>query len=215
VKSALVCRWTGAPQRVGLALPWRRERLAGLAYTATLPGSRHHRHVVASNLELLRAIGAAPPAALPRPDGRWLLERIGEGPSPVAGRPPSVVLLPGAGRADKLLPVEGLDAGTVGVARATVRWCGPGEHERAPSSSPRRGGHLRLPPTWAGPGAGRGVAVVGATPARSTSRQAPGAGAGCFTTTDWQRNGPLVPREVVPASESTAAPARSAWPARA
>ena len=39
VKSALIARWSGAPSRIGLASPWRRERLAGLAYTRTVPGS--------------------------------------------------------------------------------------------------------------------------------------------------------------------------------
>ena len=66
VKSALVARWSAAPVRVGFARPWRREVLAGLVYTRTVPGSRDDLHVVASNLALVRAFGLDPP----RPDAQ-------------------------------------------------------------------------------------------------------------------------------------------------
>lgn len=224
VKSALVCRWTGAPQRIGLAMPWRRERLAGLAYTATLPGSRDHRHVVASNLELLRAIGAAPPAALARPDGRWLLERIGEGPSPVSGRPPSVALLPGAGRADKLLPVEGLAAVARWAAASgntvSVVW-GPGEHERARELVARAGEGTHLAPPTDLAGLVRALAGARAVVGGDTGPVHLAASLGVpvlavFTTTDWRRNGPLGPRvEVVSGvRESDGRPRGSARAAR-
>ena len=38
LKSALITRCTGARKRIGLRRPWRREVLAGLAYTDTLAG---------------------------------------------------------------------------------------------------------------------------------------------------------------------------------
>jgi len=206
VKSALVTWWTGAAQRIGLARPWRRERLAGLAYTATLPGSSDRRHVVASNLELVRAVGATPPLELPHPDGRWLLERIADRPSPVTGQPPYVALLPGAGRADKLLPVEGLaEAARRAVAAGYavhVLW-GPGEDERASEVVAVAGeGTVLAPPTD----------LAGLVQVLAGARAVVGGDTGpvhlaasfgvpvlaVFTTTDWRRNGPLGPRvEVV------------------
>ena len=51
-------RWTRARRRVGLARPWRREVLAGLYYNETIQGSEH-RHVVATNLQLVQAVGKA------------------------------------------------------------------------------------------------------------------------------------------------------------
>ena len=50
LKSSLITRWCRAPRRVGLARPWRREALAGLVYTETLPGNSSRRHVIATNL---------------------------------------------------------------------------------------------------------------------------------------------------------------------
>ena len=206
VKSALVTWWTGAAQRVGLALPWRRERIAGLAYTSTLPGSREQRHVVASNLELLRAVGVTPPAGLPHPDGRWLIERTRGRPAPVADQPPYVALLPGAGRARKLLPVEGLAeiarrAAAAGHAVQVV-W-GPGEEERASQvvASAGKGATLAPPTDLAGliQVLARARAVVGGDTGPVHLAASLGVPAlAIFTTTDWRRNGPLGARvEVV------------------
>ncbi|HQL31536.1 MAG TPA: lipopolysaccharide heptosyltransferase I [Thermoanaerobaculales bacterium] len=199
VKSALVTRWTGAAQRVGLALPWRRERLAALAYTTTLPGSRERRHVVASNLELLRAVGATPPAALPHPDGRWLVERTRRQPLPAASPPGYVVLLPGAGRARKLLPVEGLAEvarRAAGAGHAALVVWGPGEEERASEVVTRAGpGAAMAPPTDL---AGlvqllaQARAVVGGDTGPVHLAASFGVPAlAIFTATDWRRNGPL------------------------
>jgi lipopolysaccharide heptosyltransferase I len=134
-KSAVITRWTGAPRRVGLALPWRRERLAGLAYSETIAGCRDHPHVTATNLELVRAVGQSPPAEIGQPDGTWLLQRL-DGQMPPGVWPKRyAVILPGAGHPSKLLPV----ATVAEVARGlvdehglpvTVVW-GPGERERA------------------------------------------------------------------------------------
>jgi len=132
LKSALVTRWTAAPDRVGFARPWRREVLAGWAYTRTVAGSRDDPHVVASNLALLRAFGLEPPRPAPDPDGRWLLG--GASPAAPDATSPYGVLLPGAGRADKVLPVSVLARAASHLAARgivpVVGW-GPGERERA------------------------------------------------------------------------------------
>jgi len=201
VKSALVTRWTGAAERIGLARPWRRERLAGLAYTATLPGSRDQRHVVASNLELVRAVGATPPSPLPAPDGRWLLARCAGRPSPVAALPPYLALLPGAGRADKLLPVEDLAEVARRAAGAglvvQILW-GPGEVERAAAVAALVGGRAVVAPPTDLAGLVQVLAGARAVVGGDTGPVHLAASLGvpvlaAFTTTDWRRNGPLGP----------------------
>ncbi len=198
-KSALVTRWTGARQRVGLARPWRRELLAGLAYTGTVPA--HDGHVVARNLELVRAVGCVPPAVAPPPDGRWLLEHL----PPVGVDGPLAVLLPGAGRPGKLLPVSVLatiarnlrDAGLA----VSVVW-GPAEQARAGDVVAAAGGAaVAAPPT----DLGELVARLGAATLVIGSDTGPvhlAASLGTptvavFTTTSPDRNGPLGPRVAV------------------
>lgn len=133
LKSAMIARWCGAPRRVGLARPWRRELIAGLAYTEISPGSSVHPHVIATNLELVRAVGGEPPPAPTPPDGHWLLARS----RPLPDGPLDenyAVLLPGAGQPDKILAAATLaetarhlvDMGM----EAVVAW-GPSERDRA------------------------------------------------------------------------------------
>ncbi len=76
LKSAFVTRWTGAEHRVGLARPWRREWIAGFAYTSLLPGS-DDPHVIATNVEMVRAVGGVPPHDRRRrtADGSCTVER--------------------------------------------------------------------------------------------------------------------------------------------
>ncbi len=168
LKSAVVAWSSGAPVRIGLARPWRRERLAGLAYTRVVAGSRHP-HVVATNLELLRAVGLEPPPVLPAPDGSWLAQaaRHVDGP----WRAPYAVVLPGAGRPAKVLAVETLAEVAIVLAEEglepVVAW-GPGERERAAAVVAAAGGSARLaPPTdlleLAGLLAGASLAVGGDT----------------------------------------------------
>jgi len=202
LKSAVMTRWTGAPQRVGLARPWRREWLAGLAYTSTVPGSTRHRHVVASNLELVRAVGGTPPADPPRPDGRWLLHRISGVPPAVAGDDGPIVLLPGAGQARKLLPVETLAE----VARRLVAlpsvvelaW-GPGERDRAETVAAAAGSGVRVaPPTNLDELvtllAGARLVIGGDTGPVHLAASLGVPTLGVYTVTDWRRNGPLGPK---------------------
>ncbi len=151
VKSALICRWTGARRRVGLARPWRRERLAGLAYTETLRGAPGGTHVAATNLELVRAVEGDPPALAP-PDGSWLLDgaRALE-TTDVSPHHPFAVLLPGAGGAHKVLAETTLAAVGRELAgsglEVVVAW-GPGEIDRARRVVEGAGGGVRMaPPT--------------------------------------------------------------------
>ncbi len=134
MKSAAICRISRAGRRVGLDRPWRRELLAGLAYTETIRPNARSPHVVATNLELLRAVGGRPPEEPPPPDGRWLLGKV---PSPLEGRrdlSAYAVLLPGTGHPSKIVPAETLAETARGVAeeglRPVVAW-GPGERSRA------------------------------------------------------------------------------------
>jgi len=133
LKSAMVTKWTGAGRRVGLARPWRRELIAGFATTETVPGSLAHRHVIATNLELVRSMGGEPPAQPTQPDGGWLLARTRSTPDGSWGGN-YAVLLPGAGQPDKILPAETLAKTarhlvSLGM-EAVVAW-GPSERGRA------------------------------------------------------------------------------------
>ena len=133
LKSGLITRWCKAPRRVGLARPWRREAVAGLAYTDTLPGSTALPHVIATNLELVRAVGGKPPVRSTHPDGRWLLD---DARSRFNGswEKEYAVLLPGAGQPEKILSASTL-ADTarylVSSGRDTVVAWGPSERDRA------------------------------------------------------------------------------------
>ncbi len=133
LKSGLITRWCKAPRRVGLARPWRRETVAGLAYTETLPGSSGQRHVIATNLELVRSVGGDPPARPTSPDGRWLLDGVRTDRSNSTGRDYSVVL-PGAGQPEKILSASILaDTARYLVSSGmdvVVAW-GPSERDRA------------------------------------------------------------------------------------
>lgn len=150
LKSALVTRLTRAPRRVGLARPWRRELIAGAAYTGTVPGSTTERHVVATNLALLQALDCEPPAPAPAPDGAWLLADENDVPQGPWGSRYGV-LLPGAGRADKILPAATLAEVAADLVRrgleAVVAW-GPSEQQRASEVVVRAGSGVHLaPPT--------------------------------------------------------------------
>ncbi len=205
-KSALVAGLSRAPARVGLARPWRRERLAGVAYTDTIRGSANSRHVVATNLEFVRSVGGVPPAAPTAPDGSWLLRSTADSPPPVTPETAYLVLVPGAGRAEKVIPVEDLAAVArhAAVAGLTVHvvW-GPGERDRAEAVVKLGGrGVFLAPPTdldalvlllanaRAVVGGDTGPVHLAASLSIPTLA--------VFTATDWRRNGPLGARiEVV------------------
>jgi heptosyltransferase-1 len=202
LKSALITRWTGAPRRVGLARPWRRERIAGLGYTEALSGSTSYRHVVANNVELVRAVGGTPPSQLPHPDGRWLLRRSHDVPPGASADGNPIVLLPGAGQAKKMLPVATLaEVGRRLLALPSaveVAW-GPGERERAVAVAAAAGPGVRVaPPTSLDELvrllAGARLVIGGDTGPVHLAASLGVATLGVYTATDWRRNGPLGPR---------------------
>jgi heptosyltransferase-1 len=211
VKSALVTRWAQAERRVGLARPWRRERLAGFAYTTTVRGAPGRAHVVATNLALLRALGAEPPELAP-PDGSWLLERVADRVPAGDWSMPYAVVLPGAGGSHKVLAIETFAEVARGLVadglEVVVAW-GPGEEVRAAEIADIAGDGVHLaPPTDLAQVAaliGRAALVVGGDTgpvhlAASFGRPT----LAVFLASDWRRNGPLGARTAV-VSGATAA----------
>lgn len=203
-KSATVMRWTQAERRVGLARPWRRERLAGLAYSETVRGAAGRAHVVATNLAMVRAVGVEPPE-LVSPDGSWLLERV-------AGRAPSgawsaryAVVLPGSGGAHKVLPdrtVAEVARGIVGDGLEVVVAWGPGEEQRAAAVVELAGaGTFLAPPTDLAELAallGDAALVIGGDTGPVHLAASFGTPTlAVFVASDWRRNGPLGPRTAV------------------
>lgn len=198
VKSAIVVRWSGAPQRIGLARPWRRERLAGPAYTETVGGAPGRAHVVATNLAMVGALGAKVPETV-APDGSWLLERVvdripsGDWPARYA------IVLPGAGGAHKVLPTSTLTEvarGLVGEGLGVVVAWGPGEETRAAEIARTAGDGVHLaPPTDLGELAallGRASLVVGGDTGPMHLAASFGVPTlAVFVASDWRRNGPL------------------------
>ncbi len=204
IKSAFVTRWSKAPRRVGLKREWRRELLPGLAYTEVVAGAPGRAHVVETNLELVRALGATPPAQA-SPDGSWLLERVrdrrprGEWSSRYA------VILPGTGGAHKIIAEETLAELSRGLVQSgidvVVGW-GPGEEPRAQKVVDGAGGRVFLaPPTDLEELAallGEASLVVGGDtgPVHLAASFAVPTLA-LFTASDWRRNGPLGRRTAV------------------
>lgn len=202
LKSAVVTHWTAAPRRVGLRRPWRRELLAGFAYSETVPGSVTSPHVVATNLELARTAGAVPPTEPPPPDGRWLASRALEAPVRGPWTPPYAVVLVGAGWQAKLLPTSTLSAVASSLARdglsVVLAW-GPGELEAATALAGATGGHAVVaPPTdllQLSALLGAAALVIGSDTGPLHLAASLGTPTvGVFLTTSPARNGPLGPR---------------------
>jgi heptosyltransferase-1 len=213
LKSALVTKWTAADRRVGLARPWRRELVAGFASTETIPGSLSHRHVVATNLELARAVDVEPPPEPTPPDGRWLIEKttgmVTE--SPRSG--PYAIVLPGAGQSRKILPTTTLAETAkhlVGIDLEVIVAWGPGERDRALEIVELGGAGVHLaPPTGIAELAvllgSAAVAVGGDTGPVHLAASLRVPTVGVHLTTDPARNGPLGDRT---AAISGASPGR-------
>jgi len=220
LKSAWVTHASGAKERVGLARPWRRERLAGLVYDRTVQGSVDPPHVVATNLAAARAVGVEP-GELMAPDGRWLLERGTNRPSNGSAWPPRYsVVLPGAGHSSKIVPESVLAEVAKGLADrsvpAVVAW-GPGEEARARTVVQGAAGKAILaPPTTilelAHLCAGASLVVGGDTGPIHLAASLGVATLAVFVATDWRRNGPLGDRA---ASISAAKLAETVRPNRA
>jgi heptosyltransferase-1 len=203
-KSACVTRWTKAPRRVGLALPWRRERLAGLAYTDVISGAPGRSHVTFTNLEFVRTVGEISPTS-DSPNGSWLLERV-------RGRIPEgewsnryAVVLPGAGGAHKVLAEETLARLSRGLEQfgfdVVVAW-GPGEESRARRvvEAAGQGTHLAPPTDLEELAAllGEAALVVGGDTGPVHLAASFGVPTlAFFLGSDWRRNGPLGRRTAV------------------
>jgi heptosyltransferase-1 len=144
-KSAAWGLLSGAPTRVGLARPARREALAGLCYTRTVAPPPELRHVVDVNLSLAGALGRAARYGV-SPDGTFLLRHAGpeEGTAAVA-------LIPGTGGKGKAWPAvsfAGLARHAAGLGVPVVVVWGPGERELAESVVAGAGPPVTLaPPT--------------------------------------------------------------------
>jgi heptosyltransferase-1 len=220
LKSAFVTRWTGAPRRVGLALPWRRERLPGLAYTETVCGAADGAHVVDTNLEMVRAVDLQPLRRRP-PDGAWLLDRIGYRFPTSGGSAPYAVVLPGTGGAHKDVAVRTLAEASREIAAAldldvVVVW-GPGEESRAAAVVGAGGKRVRLAPSTdldelAAVLGGASLVVGGDTGPVHLAASFGVPTVAVFLASDWRRNEPLGPRTAVVsgAGESPAGPSGSA-----
>ena len=203
-KSAMIVRWTGAERKIGLARPWRREWLAGLAYDLTVPGAPGQSHVVATNLAMVRALDASPAAIAP-PDGTWLLEKVADRAPTGEWSTPYAVLLPGTGGAHKALDeatVASVARGLVGEGLAVVVAWGPGEQERASAVVASAGSGVFLAPATdieelAGLLGGAVLVIGGDTGPVHLAASFGTPTLAVFLASDPRRNGPLGPRTAV------------------
>lgn len=204
LKSAVVTRWTGAARRIGLARPWRRERLAAFAYTESAAGAPGRAHVVETNLEMTRALGLTPPKDV-LPDGTWLVERAaGKRPEGPWARSYAVVL-PGTAGAHKVIATATLTEVCRGIAaigvEVVVAW-GPGEEERARAVTESAGPGVHLaPPTdlleLASLLGGADLVIGGDTGPCHLAASFGVPTVAVFLASDWRRNGPLGVRTTV------------------
>ncbi|HET7712439.1 MAG TPA: glycosyltransferase family 9 protein [Thermoanaerobaculia bacterium] len=124
IKSAAVTRASGAPVRYGFHGDAVREKPASWFYTHRVKVDQS-RHVIDWNLELAAAL--TPNAQLPTPNWDGFAADPERKLEPFRDR---IVLLPGAGRPEKLWPVERFRELVARYPDAVVGW-GPGERERA------------------------------------------------------------------------------------
>jgi ADP-heptose:LPS heptosyltransferase len=193
--------------------------MAGLAYTETLPGAPGRAHVVATNLAMVQAIGAAPPPLSP-PDGSWLLDRVRDRLPAGSWSTPFTVILPGAGGGHKILSERTLSEvarGLTGYGLEVVVAWGPGEEQRARVITEAGGNSVHLaPPTNLEELAallGEAQLVVGGDTGPvhlAASFKTPTLAV--FLASDWRRNGPLGDRTAVVtgASETASGPSGTA-----
>ncbi len=202
-KSAIVTRWTGAGQRVGLSRPWRRELIAGLAYSKTIAGAPAGAHVVDTNLAMTRAIGALPPVGR-LPDGSWLAARLADREITGGWKKPYAVVLPGVGGGHKKIPTQTLAEVSDGVAdhglEVVALW-GPGERNRAAEVIAAAGSRVRLAPAtdieeMAAILSTASLVIGGDTGPVHLAASFGIPTVGVFLASDWHRNGPLGARAI-------------------
>lgn len=124
MKSAALTRASGAPVRYGFHRDAVREKPASWFYTHPVNVDRS-RHVIDWNLQLAAAL--SPNSQLPTPNWQAFAGDPDHKLDHLRGR---IVLLPGAGRPEKLWPVERFREIVARYPDAVVAW-GPGERERA------------------------------------------------------------------------------------
>jgi heptosyltransferase-1 len=128
VKSAMLGVFAGAKQRYGFDRNAIREKPA-LLFTNRKVKVDTAKHIVEQNLELARGAprGAPPPPgrAPPPPPLHW------DAYAPGGGKTDAIVILPGAGKANKLWPVERWRELARRLGDDVVIAWGPGEREHA------------------------------------------------------------------------------------
>jgi len=216
MKSAWITRMSGATKKIGLARPWRREIPPGLFYDSILKGSERE-HVVDTNLSLLRVLGSGIEIPQWKPEGSWFLEAA-RSRHPEFGIPGGRygIILPGAGRPEKILSARLLAEVAEGMAgrniRPIVAW-GPGEKERAEEIASRSSAET-APPTNLGELAllmsGADVVLGGDTGPVHLAASLGRPVLAVFLNTSPRRNGPLGSRvRILDATEPGAATRRS------
>ena len=219
-KSAMVVRWTRAARKVGLARPWRRELLAGLAYDDTVDGATGTAHIVATNLAMARAVTTDLPELVP-PDGSWLLERCTDRAPAGAWASRYAIVLPGTGGAHKVVAAKILAEVARGLVAdgldVVVAW-GPGEEQRATAVVEAAGEGVWLaPPTdleELTATLGRATLVIGGDTGPVHLAASLGVPTlAVFVASDWRRNGPLGARTAV-VSGAVAGPSSPSGTAR-
>jgi len=210
LKSAIVTRWTGAQRRIGLARPWRRERIAAFAYTESTAGAAGRAHVVETNLEMVRALGQTPPEKAV-PDGSWLVQRVADKRPNGPWAPPYAVILPGTAGAHKIIAAATLAEVSRGIAglgmEVVVAW-GPDEDRRAREVTENAGAGVYLaPPTdleeLVGLLGGAALVVGGDTGPSHLAASFGVPTVAVFLASDWRRNGPLGARTAVVSGAAT------------
>ena len=130
VKSAALGWLSGAKTRIGFDRDAIREK-AALLFSNQKVKVDTSRHVVEQNLELACSVGLRPASGTARQAGSpHYTPNWAAFPQPMDVRPARVVLLPGAGKQNKLWPIERFRELAARLADVLVVW-GPGEAERA------------------------------------------------------------------------------------
>ena len=130
IKSALIARASGAKRRIGFARPFVREKPASW-FTNEHVEIDPSKHVVEWNLQLVASGGQAPAPVRTgeAPVLHW--SEFAQGHFPDLRH--KIVLLPGAGRSEKLWPVERFRELARRLGDRAVAVWGPGEEELARS----------------------------------------------------------------------------------
>ncbi|HUR45962.1 MAG TPA: lipopolysaccharide heptosyltransferase I [Candidatus Saccharimonadales bacterium] len=202
VKSALVCKLSGAPQIIGFSAPWLREKIAGFVYTNRVNSTA--THIVDANMDLVSTlyrnrlpISPRSPIEFPLSDGE---------PDSLPKEIPTstfAVMNPGAGWRNKQWPLRSFstlcDSLLSHHGMCTILNCGPQEY--ALGEQVRSGCEMAKPIIFTGSISAliallrKASLMVG--PDTGTMHLAAALGVptiGIYGPTDPARNGPYGPR---------------------